>query len=284
MEIGIGLPSTIPGVDGETITEWARQGEARGFSTLGTLDRVVYENYEPFIALAAAAAVTDRIRLTTAILIAPLRANHALFAKQAASIDRLSAGRLVLGLAPGGREDDYTASGLDFHRRGAQFDALIHTAQEAWRGGEPNVGPRTASADGPQLIIGGTSDAAWRRVAQHGAGWISGGGGPDMFAQGAVKAREAWDAAGREGEPRLLALAYFSLGEHAREAADDYLGHYYAFAGPYAERIAAGALVTPEAVRNAVDAFAGAGCGELILFPCNTDPEQVDLLSDAVRT
>jgi hypothetical protein len=80
----------------------------------------------------------------------------------------------------------------------------------------------------------------------------------------------------------LLALAYFALGEHAREAAADYLGHYYAFAGPYAERVAAGALVTPEAVREAVDRFAAAGCGELILFPCNSDPGQVALLADLV--
>ncbi len=282
MDVGIGLPATIPGVDGDTITEWARLAESRGFSTLGVIDRLVYDNYEPLIALTAAAAVTERIRLTTSILIAPLRANHALFAKQAASLDRLSAGRLVLGLAPGAREDDYTASNVDFHRRGADFDVLLHTAQEAWRGGEPNVGPRTASADGPQLIIGGTSAAAWRRVAQHGAGWVSGGGGPDVFAQGAEQVRGAWNAAGREGEPRLLALAYFALGEHAREAADDYLGHYYAFAGPYAERIASGALVTADAVRAAVESFAAAGCGELIMFPCNSDPEQVGLLADLV--
>jgi alkanesulfonate monooxygenase SsuD/methylene tetrahydromethanopterin reductase-like flavin-dependent oxidoreductase (luciferase family) len=282
MDIGIGLPATIPGVDGDTITHWARRSEARGFSTLGVIDRIVYDNYEPLIALTAAAAVTERIRLTTAILIAPLRANHALFAKQAASLDRLSAGRLVLGLAPGGREDDYTVSDVDFHRRGREFDALLHTAQEVWRGAEPNVGPRTASADGPQLIIGGASAPTWRRVAQHGAGWISGGGGPDPFAQGAAQARAAWHAAGREGEPRLLSLGYFALGDHAREAADDYLGHYYAFAGPYAEQVVAGALLTGEAVREAADRFAAAGCDELILLPCNSDPEQVELLANVI--
>src|SRR5882757_6879683 len=109
MDVGIGLPATIPGVEGDQVVEWARRAEARGFSSLGTLDRLVYGNYEPLIALAAAAAVTERIRLTTAILIAPMRANAAMLAKQAASVDALSGGRLVLGIAVGGREDDYEA-------------------------------------------------------------------------------------------------------------------------------------------------------------------------------
>src|SRR5688500_4772790 len=118
MEVAIGLPTTIRGVERDQVLEWARRAEARGFSSLGTIDRIVYDNYEPLIALAAAAAVTERIRLATTILIAPYRVNGVLVAKQAASVDRLSNGRLVLGVAVGGREDDYVASGADFHARG----------------------------------------------------------------------------------------------------------------------------------------------------------------------
>jgi alkanesulfonate monooxygenase SsuD/methylene tetrahydromethanopterin reductase-like flavin-dependent oxidoreductase (luciferase family) len=121
MEVGIGLPTTIPGVTGEQVLEWARRAEARGFSSLGTIARIVYPNYEPLIALAAVAAVTERIRLATTILIAPYRANGALVAKQAATLDNLSGGRLVLRVAVGGREDDYEVSGVDFHRRGKIF-------------------------------------------------------------------------------------------------------------------------------------------------------------------
>jgi len=122
MNVGIGLPATIAGVQPEQLLEWARRAERRGFSTLGTIDRLVYGNYEPLIALAAAAAVTERIRLVTSILIAPYRRNGAQLAKEALSVDRLSGGRLVFGVAVGGREDDYEASGADFHRR-----PLIHT-------------------------------------------------------------------------------------------------------------------------------------------------------------
>ncbi len=114
MDVGIGLPSTLPGAGREQMLEWARRAEARGFSTLGTLDRIVYPGQDPLIALAAAAGVTERIRLMTAILLAPTRANGAVLAKQAATLDVLSGGRLALGVAVGRREDDFAAVGVDF--------------------------------------------------------------------------------------------------------------------------------------------------------------------------
>ena len=287
MEIGIGLPATIPGVDGATLVEWARRGEAQGFSSLGVLDRIVYPNYEPLIALAAAAAVTERVRLMTAILIAPLRASAALLAKQAATVDNLSDGRLVLGLAVGGREDDYTASGLDFHRRGRTFDRQLQEMQAIWRG-EPRgmaggIGPKPAHEGGPMLILGGRSEAALRRTVQYGSGWIAGGGGPEAFRQGAEAVRAAWSAAGNSAAPRLLALSYFALGPEAVPHAAWYLRDYYGYAGPYADRIVAGAATSAERVKAQMAAFRDAGCDELIFFPCWAGLEQVELLARAVE-
>jgi alkanesulfonate monooxygenase SsuD/methylene tetrahydromethanopterin reductase-like flavin-dependent oxidoreductase (luciferase family) len=279
MEVGIGLPTTIPGVTGEQVVEWARRAEARGFSTLGTIDRIVYPNYEPLIALAAAAAVTERIRLTTSILIAPYRANGALLAKQAATLDHLSGGRLVLGVAVGGREDDYAVSGVDFHTRGKRFDAMLAEMEGLWAGG--SVGPQPPRGR-PTLIVGGTADVAFERAARYGDGWIMGGGTPDGFKDGAQKLAAAWQAAGREGTPRGLALAYYSLGDRAKEAAASYLGDYYAFLGEYASSVADGAATDADTVRAYVQGFADAGCDELILFPSDPDPGQVDLLADVV--
>jgi len=285
MDVGIGLPSTIRGVEREQILEWARRAEARGFPSLGTIDRIVYDNYEPLIALAAAGAVTERIRLATTILIAPYRANGALLAKQAASVDRLSNGRLVLGVAVGGREDDYQASGVDFHTRGRRFDAMLAEWERIWAGESFGtagaIGPRPPR-ERPTLMIGGSADVTYRRAARYGDGWVMGGGTPDQFRGGAEKMRAAWDAAGRDGAPRLLALGYFALGERAEEAANAYLRDYYAFIGEYAGMLADRAAKDAATVRSYVDAFAEAGCDELMLFPCDPDPGQVDLLADAV--
>jgi len=282
MDVGIGLPNTVLGVDKAGIVDWARAAEAAGFASLGTIDRTAYGNYESLIALAAAAAVTDRIRLVTDILIAPLRSNTALFAKQTATIDHLSGGRLVLGLAPGGRPDDYELGGVDFSRRGRLFDRQLDDLAGFWRG-DGGVGPAPASGERPGLLIGGTSDAAYRRVAQHADGWTSGGGGAERFAQGLERVRTAWREAGREGEPQTMALFYFSLGERAADQARETLGGYYAFAGEYADLIVQSAATDEETVRGYIDAFEQAGCNEVICFPASADPVQVELLAGAIR-
>jgi alkanesulfonate monooxygenase SsuD/methylene tetrahydromethanopterin reductase-like flavin-dependent oxidoreductase (luciferase family) len=287
MDVAIGLPATIPGVEREKLLEWARRAEARGFPSLATLDRIVYPNYEPLIALAAAAAVTERIGLLTGILIAPYRANAVLVAKQAATLHHLSNGRLVLGVAVGGREDDYTASGVDFHTRGRVFEEMLATWKRVWQGDSfgtaGGVGPEPPNGR-PGMLIGGSADVAFERAAEHADGWIMGGGTPDQLREGAEKTRAAWQAAGRDGEPRIVALAYFALGEGASEAADGYLRHYYEWLGEYAAMVADSAATDVETVKQYVAGFADAGCDELVLFPSSPDPGQVDLLADAVLT
>src|SRR3954452_15621783 len=143
MDIGIGLPNTVIGVDRRGIVDWAKRAEEAGFASLGTIDRIAYDNYESLISLAAAAAVTERIRLTTDILIAPLR-QTAYLAKQSATIDNLSGGRLVLGIAVGGREDDYELSEVEFPQRGAIMDRQLEELTNLWTR-EGDFGPRPAN-------------------------------------------------------------------------------------------------------------------------------------------
>jgi alkanesulfonate monooxygenase SsuD/methylene tetrahydromethanopterin reductase-like flavin-dependent oxidoreductase (luciferase family) len=281
MEVGIGLPNAVRGVDRAGIVEWSRRAEAAGFSSLGTIDRIVYSNYESLIALAAAAAVTERIGLTTDILIAPLRANTALFAKQAATIDALSGGRLTLGLAVGGRPDDYEASGVDFHERGQTFERQLEQMTSIWEG-EGGVGPAPARGARPGLLIGGQSDAAFRRAARYADGWTMGGGGPAVFAGALEKLNAAWSAAGRDGRPRTAALFYFALGDDAEQMASDSLGHYYSFLGDIAQQIVVSAAKDVATLKQYLAAFEAAGADEVICFPSSADPEQVDRLADAV--
>ena len=280
MNVGIGLPNAVRGVDRTGIVEWAQRAEQAGFSSLGTLDRLVYPNYESLTALAAAAAVTERIGLVTDILIAPLRSNTALFAKQAATIDALSGGRLTLGLAVGGRPDDFEVSGVDFRRRGRIFEQQVDEMTAVWKG-ERGVGPAPAHDGRPGLLIGGSGDITYQRVAQYADGWTMGGGTPDMFAQGLEKLNSEWASAGREGKPRTMALFYFALGDDAEQMARDSLGDYYAFLGDIAEQIVAGAAKDSETVRQYIAAFEAAGADEVICFPTSTDLGQVDLLAEA---
>jgi alkanesulfonate monooxygenase SsuD/methylene tetrahydromethanopterin reductase-like flavin-dependent oxidoreductase (luciferase family) len=287
MDIGIGLPNTVPGTEGRRLVDWAKDAEEAGFSTLGTIGRLVYPNYEELIALAAAAAVTSRIRLTTSVLLAPLYANTALFAKQAASLDRLSGGRLVLGLGLGGRDDDYSASALPTAGKGRRLDQQLTEMKRIWSGENYGfagaIGPEPVRPGGPELILGGAAEASFRRVALLGDGWIMGGGTPEMFAQAAAAVDQAWAEAGRPGKPRKLSLAYFALGPEARGHADSYLLDYYGFLGDIARQIAAGAAVSTEMVKGYAAAFEAAGCDELIFVPTTASPDQVTLLAAAVR-
>ncbi|MGO8906793.1 MAG: LLM class flavin-dependent oxidoreductase [Solirubrobacteraceae bacterium] len=280
MDIGIGLPNAVRGVDRAGIVDWAGRAEQAGFSSLGTIDRIVYPSYESLISLAAAAAVTEQIRLVTDILIAPLRTNTALLAKQAATIDHLSGGRLVLGLAVGGRQDDYEASGAEFTTRGRAFDRQLAELNSTWSGGA--VGPEPANGRRPTVLIGGGSDVAYRRAAEHADGWTMGGGTPDVFAEAMGKLKAAWSAAGREGEPRTMALFYFALGDDAERTAQKSLTDYYAFLGDYAQQIAQSAAKDEQTLKGYLAAFEQAGADEVICFPTSPDPAQVELLARAV--
>lgn len=278
MKVAIALPNAVPGATGPELLEWARRADARGFSTLGTIDRVVYDNYEPLIALAGAAAVTERIGLCTSVLLAPLRPNPVDLAKKALSLNALSGGRFTLGLGLGGREDDYEVSEIETGDRGKRFDAMLERMREVWDGDE--VGP--SAGEPPRIVIGGGVDASFARAARFGEGWIAGGSPPEQYAPMAEKAKAAWSEAGREGEPRLMGLAYFALGDDAEAKARASLGDYYAWLGEdIANYIIGSAAKDAETVRRYVSEFAEAGCGELIFCPSSSDPAQVDLLADA---
>ena len=280
MRVGIGLPNAVRGVNRAGVVQWARRAERAGFASLGTLDRLVYPNYESLIALAAAAAVTERIELVTDILIAPLRSNTALLAKQAATLDSLSGGRLTLGLGPGGRGDDFEVSGVDFARRGRIFDQQLEEMTAVWAG-ERGIGPAPRPDGRPGLLIGGRADAAYQRAARYADGWTVGGGPPDAVSQALDKLTAAWTAAGRAGRPRTMALFYFALGPDADKTASDSLGHYYAFLGDYAQQVVASAAKDTDTVRQYLAGFEAAGTDDVICFPASADLSQVDRLAEA---
>lgn len=281
MYIGVGLPGTVPASSGQLVIEWASRADMGPFSSLAVLDRLMYDSYEAFTALAAAAAVTRRVRLATTIVISPLR-NTTLLAKTAASLDALSGGRLVLGLSVGARKDDYDAAHIDYHTRGKVLTEQLATLRTLWEDG--GLSPTDARPAGPELLVGGLSDQSFARVARYADGYVHGGGPPRAFARVADKVRAAWSDAGRPGRPQLWAQGYFAFGQQCIEAGERYLRDYYAFTGPFAEKIAAGMLTTPQAIAQFIRGYEEAGCDELVLFPTVPDIAQLDRLAEVLAT
>jgi alkanesulfonate monooxygenase SsuD/methylene tetrahydromethanopterin reductase-like flavin-dependent oxidoreductase (luciferase family) len=285
MQLGIGLPNAVAGTTGKQITDWARAAEEAGFSTLGTIDRLVYDSYEPIAALSAAAAVTERIRLATDVMLGPLRQNPALVAKQALSLDALAGGgRAVLGIALGGRGDDYEISGIDMSTRGEWLEHALPRIRAIWNGDgelEAKTGPRP-QGDGPTLLVGGYVETSLNRAAKFADGWTQGGATPDAFKESLTNLHEAWQREGRDGRPYGMALAYFSLGPDAQKNAEHDLADYYEWLGEETARaIVDSAAKDADTVKQYIAGFEEAGCDELILFPASSDPEQVNLLADA---
>ncbi|MFB9235117.1 LLM class flavin-dependent oxidoreductase [Plantactinospora siamensis] len=286
MEVGVGLPATVPGVSGAALVDWAVRAERHGLASLGVLDRLVYDNVEPLIALAVAAGVTNRIRLTTSVLLPAYRAGVAALVKQLWSVNRISGGRLVLGVAAGNREDDHAAEGTRFTDRGRRLDAFLSRLGAAGDAPQP-VDPGSATRppvrpDTPPILVGGHSAAAMRRAARFGTGWIAGGSAALPYPQMVAQLRSAWTDAGRTDRPRLVSLCYFALGPDAVGAAREYVNRYYAHAGPYAGKVLASVATDATAVRRVVAERAAAGGDEVLFFPCRSDPAQVEMLAAAL--
>jgi alkanesulfonate monooxygenase SsuD/methylene tetrahydromethanopterin reductase-like flavin-dependent oxidoreductase (luciferase family) len=278
VRVGAGLP-TAHGGDVRAVAEWARAAERHGFSSLAVVDRLVAPTLDPLTALAGAAAVTSSIGLCTSVLLAPLRP-AAIVAAQAATVDRMSCGRLRLGVAVGSRRPDYEAAGVPFARRGAILDEQIAELRKAWAAPEDfgRPGPAPFSEGGPPLLVGGSSPAALRRAATLGDGWICGAGGAPAFAQGAAAVLEQWRHAGRTGRPELLSVVHYALGRDAETHRDRFLRRYYG-AAPFVEDMVAGTPTTPAALADVLTAHREAGCDEVLLFPCSDDLSQLDALA-----
>ncbi|TCK22220.1 LLM class flavin-dependent oxidoreductase [Pseudonocardia endophytica] len=278
MKTGVGLPNMIPGTPAGDLLTWARTAERRNFSTLSVVDRLVYGGHEPVVALTAAAAVTTGIHLSTQVLIAPYRSATAPLAAQLASLQQLSGNRLSVGVSSGVRPDDYEAAGASYHDRGRRLDKMIEEMTGMWSEGRVCARPDVL----PELLVGGRSEAALRRTARYADGVVV-TNPPASYPERAAQAQELWSEAGRPGGPRMVAQLYYALGPDADEVASGYLHDYFAFAGPAAEFLAKGALTSPDAIREARDAYAAAGCDELVLLPCSSDPDQLELLGDVLE-
>jgi alkanesulfonate monooxygenase SsuD/methylene tetrahydromethanopterin reductase-like flavin-dependent oxidoreductase (luciferase family) len=282
VRVGIGLPAAVPGAAATELGSWAAESERLGFDSVGVIDRLVYDNLDPLVALAAAAARTERVELLTTVLNVGYRRNPIVLAKQVASVDQLSGGRLTVGLALGGWPEDYAASDAPLAGRGATFDATLAAMRRVWAGSVSGAsGPMPALAEGrPGMLIGGLVPASFVRAAAYGQGWVAPSFGLTTLIDGIAAARQAWSEAGRQGRPRVVAERYFCLGDGADEIADHYLMHYYTSA--YFPYVRPDALTSRERIREEIQRVSETGCDDLLFFPCSPALGQVGLLADAV--
>ncbi|WAL68176.1 LLM class flavin-dependent oxidoreductase [Amycolatopsis cynarae] len=282
MKIGLGLPIDDPAL----LLTWAQRADAGPFSTLGLLDRLVFDNPEPLVTLAALAGATSRIRLQTEVLLAPVH-NTAMLAKQTATLDRLSGGRFTLGIGVGGREDDCLAAGIDIRHRGRRLDEQMPLLRRIWRGepygeGVGPIGPAPTTPGGPEVLFGGFAPAAIERVGRFGDGFLGAGLPPQAMAGLFRDVEAAWEKHDRSGRPRLVAQVNVALGPVSTvEQAGRNIRDYYAFTGR-ADYMADGLLTTPETIRQAVDDHVRIGADEVMLYCWSPDIDQIDRLADAL--
>jgi len=282
MRIGIGLPAAIPDAAAAAVGQWAASAERLGFSAVSVIDRLVYDNLDPLIALAAAAERTERVELMTTVLNVPFRRNAVLLGKQLASLERLSGGRLTVGMGLGGWPRDREASELPRRRLGAVMDGMLSTMRQVWDGDVSGAsGPMPALPPGrPGLLFGGFAPASFERMAAVGQGWVAPSFGFEPLVDGIAAAQAAWSAAGRSGQPRIVVARYFSLGERADQTAGHYLAHYYG--AQYFNAVRADTPTTPRQLEAEFHRLFDAGCDDVVLLPCSDELDQPVLLAGAL--
>lgn len=192
MQFGLTLPNFQYGAPAtrEHLLAVAQTAEECGYTSVWTSDHILvgadFPRYgtifECLTTLAWLGAKTERIRIGTSILVAPMR-NAILTAKQAATIDNLTGGRFVLGVGLGWNEGEYRFLGADWKRRARVMDESLQVMRNLWTSDRPTFSgesyqyenalffPKPAQPDGPPIWVGGGSAAALKRAAHFGDNW-----------------------------------------------------------------------------------------------------------------
>jgi probable F420-dependent oxidoreductase len=293
--LGLSFITPAPQVSAEFFLQLARQIEEIGLHSLWLNDRLVYDNFEPLAALAAAAGATRQIKLGTSVLLLPYR-RPVLLAKTLATIDFISQGRLTLGVGVGIRESDYDAVGVPFDRRGARGLESIQLMRRLWQEDQVNVkgeffvvhdmslGPKPFGNRSIPIWMGGNADAVLRRTGRIADGYICSTSAlpnfPAMWEKISCHAR----AAGRDpSKIEKAGLNYLAIDEdkgRAVRACEVFFERYY---GKAPNNIESQMIVGPAALcaERIAKSFEH-GLNTLILGLIIPDLEQLDLLATKI--
>jgi alkanesulfonate monooxygenase SsuD/methylene tetrahydromethanopterin reductase-like flavin-dependent oxidoreductase (luciferase family) len=290
LKLGMTLPSMVGDYDRETTLRWCRGIDAGPFASLACGERIAFRNQEMRVLLSAAAALTERVRIVPTLYVLPMH-SAAWVAKEVATLDVLSGGRVTLTVGVGGREEDYRAVGASFEGRFARLDAQVQELRRLWSGeavapGSPPLGPAPVQKGGPPLWSGAMGPKSLRRAAAWAEGvcGFSMSGDPQEIARSFAAADEAWRDAGRADRPRRISGFWYALGDGAEARLRQYVFDYLeVFGADLARGLAANARIHGrEAFRDAVAAIRETGCDELMLVPTSSDPRELDRTLEAL--
>ena len=291
MNLGMTLPVMEPGLHRELLLDWVERIERGPFDCLAFGERIAFDNPEVLTLMAACAARTERVRLVTTVIVVPLH-DPVLLAKQCATIDMLSGGRLTLGVGIGGREEDYRAVGADLTQRAnARLGEFIDTLRRVWAGEKVRegvllpVGPPPVQPGGPPVVAGAMGPRAIHAAAAwaDGVSGFSWGPSEAEIAEQFSLARSAWKEAGRDSEPRLGTAFWYALGDGAREQIQTHLRRYLNWLDPAevnAALPATGFAGTPRELRDWLRRIEDLGADEVSLVPTSADPAEVDRVAE----
>ncbi|OBB75873.1 hypothetical protein A5759_06395 [Mycobacterium sp. 852014-52144_SCH5372336] len=299
MKISMGLPTLFPH-GRETELAWYRKIDEGPWYGLVTYERLVYpHSWSVVPQLAAAAAVTERVRLWTDVVALPLR-NPVLFAKDLATVDVLSDGRLTLGVGIGAWDEDYLAVDSPLERKRQRMDSAVAAMRSVWAQKPPveghfPVGPAPIQNGGIPLVAGVIGPKALARAAQWAVGVTDPAHSLHFDAEALAAQRErviqAWQAAGRTDRPHFSAPVWFALGpdpehqlqEHVKDFWEQEVGSIGDDASTYLTPPGAGTFnCGASGLLAAVNGAREAGLDELRLIPSTTDPDEIDRARDVL--
>lgn len=295
MKIGMTLPVTEPGWSRDILKAWCQNIEQGLFDSIALGERLCFPSPEVIATLSAAAVLTERVRLHTTVLIAPIH-DPVVLAKQLATIDVFSGGRLTVGVGTGGREEDYVASGTDIKRkRIAEMEQTVACMREVWSGEIVRdgllrpVGPFPIQQGGPPILAGVFGPKGLASAA----GFASGIAGMSMSSRAdeAVAAIElaqsSWQSAGREDKPYVTSSFWFALGDTANEQIRVHLDRYFNWLDADTRSVMSeqcGFRGSAADLAERIGEFEAAGCDELQLIPTTIDPDEVLRAGEALNT
>ena len=280
------------GLDRDRVEAWCRGIDEGPYSSVSAGERITFHNLEGITLCSAAAMLTRRVRVFLNVAVAPWHA-PAMLAKQLATIDVLSNGRVDVAVGVGGRQQDYDALGAPFERRHSRVDSTVAELRRLWEGGlagdgQP-IGPTPVQIGGPPILCSGMGPKSLARAATWADG-VSGfavTGNPKDADRTFRAAEQAWIAAGRTTAPRLVTGVFVALGETesaGRQTLEDFATRYLSVFGDEIASMMAQSMSVHSAgrLRSTIDAIEATGCNELILVPADSDPTLLGRISDIV--